>query len=234
MLTSLSIIPQIFANLLQSQLITFNQLALGGANVLKFSGPTQGVYPVPPDDTGGFSTFNLSTPLQNLFRETPYVYTFTLQGISTKVSCSYEPTSPLAFSALPGSGANATLTSNANCAGLGQAEVLTNVSSYVLANSNNILAYWACQSPPNGTQLPSYSIYLRGLNSYGNVIGNMTCIVSPIQTALLPVTFQSTSGVFSIPPRADAISTGCTHSDGSDRIFHPHQRCICSDGEHHI
>jgi len=44
--------------------------------------------------------------------------------------------------------------------------------------------------------VPSYSIYMCGRNDYKTPIGNITCTVSP-QTAIFPVKFQSTSGIYS-------------------------------------
>jgi len=63
-------------------------------------------------------------------------------------------------------------------------------------NANSTLVYWPCQSMSNEAQVPSYSLYMCGRNNYSTPIGNITCTVSP-QTAIYPVKFQSTSGIFS-------------------------------------
>lgn len=125
-----------------------------------------------------------------------YDYTLQHQGLTSSVNCSYEPTSPVvATEILPND--PQTIRYNASCADLGQAEVLSNGTVFNSVNGNSTLEYWACQSAPNSTQSPSYSIYLRGRGFYTDSIGNIMCTVSPIQPAVFPVTYQSAASIFS-------------------------------------
>ena len=127
---------------------------------------------------------------------TSYNYTLNHQGLTSNTSCRYETESPITFSGIPGSLDAPLLQYRANCTELGGAEVLTNVLQFVSVLGNNTLIYWACQSAP-GSQTQSYSIYLSGLYGYETNVGNIICTVSPIQTALFLVKYQSTRGIFS-------------------------------------
>ena len=129
-----------------------------------------------------------------------YNYTLDHQGIAADVSCSHEPICNVAVTALvPNS--SVVLQYSASCASLGGTEISADATPLRSPNTNSTLVYWPCRSASNGT-LPSYSIYMCGRHFYQTPIGNITCTVSP-QTAIFPVTFQSTSGVFSThAPRA--------------------------------
>ena len=127
---------------------------------------------------------------------TSYNYTLNHQGLTSNISCRHEAESPVISSAIPGYVGAPLIQYRANCTELGEAEVLTNVSQFITAAGFNVLTYWACQSAP-GSQTQSYSIYLNGIGSYETNAGNITCTVSPIQTALFPVKYQSTQGIFS-------------------------------------
>jgi len=125
-----------------------------------------------------------------------YNYTLDLQGLASNVSCSYEPTSPILYD-----NTSTIIEYSAGCQSIGEAEVLTDLTSYTTLYGENTLMFWACQSASNNTQPPSYSVYLCGLNGgYAFNFQNMTCKVGSIQPAVMPVLYQSTNGIFSTGP----------------------------------
>ena len=133
-----------------------------------------------------------------------YNYTLNYQGLFSNVNCSYQPTSPIKHM----SSSNDSVTYNVpSCAALGEASILTNISSFKSVLGTNTLMSWACQSAPINTQPPSYSIYLKFLGfrgGYEQDMGNITCTVSPIQPAIFPVMYQSSRRIFSV---GDALSS---------------------------
>jgi len=176
-----------------SQSLTFSQL--GADDGLHFLGSIRGVLPLGPNGVPAFNTLKpspLSDPVMMAGMRS-YVYTLNHQGLTSKVSCSYEPTGPIVFS-------NSTDSLRYNvpsCRALGGNSILTNVPSFSSPLGRNNLMYWACQSADT-TQAPSYSIYLFGyLGSYEKNFGNITCTVDPIHPAVFPVEYQSTARVFS-------------------------------------
>ena len=181
-----------------SQGFTFSQL--GASDGLHFLGSIRGVLPIGPNGVPAFDTLKPS-PLTNTETKSgiiSYNYTLAHQGLALDVSCRYAPTCVIKVGALvPNS--SVALNYNASCAGPGEAQVSpdgVNVTSLRSLNGNSTLVYWPCQSASNETEVPSYSIYMCGRNFYKTPIANMTCTVSP-QTAIFPVTYQSTSGIFS-------------------------------------
>ena len=124
-----------------------------------------------------------------------YDYSLKHQGLTSKVSCSYSPEQALRYTSLdaPGYPSLAVLY-NASCSDQNEREILpAAIGSFHSVWSNNTLAYWACQS---ATKEDSYSIYLSGVVNYLPRFGNITCSVSPIQTATYPVTYNSTTNIF--------------------------------------
>ena len=182
-----------------SQTLTFSQL--GAANGLHFLGSIQGVLPIGPNGVPTLNNnpepFPFSDP-KILAGITSYNYTFNHQGLASNVSCSYTPATPIEYGLL----ANFTLQYDVpSCAALGQSSVLTNVPSFNVSwiSPTNLLMYWACQSVTNDTEAPSYSVYLSGpFNGYTNNTGNITCTIYPMQPAIYPVTYHSTTGIFSV------------------------------------
>ena len=178
------------------QSLAFSQL--GAKDGLHFLGSIRGVLPIGPDGVPAFNTLQPS-PFDNpkiVAAMTSYNYTLNHQGLSSNISCRYATETPVTFSGLV---PDAPLIQyNANCAEIGEAEVLSSaVVAFRSLYGNNTLIYWPCQSAP-GSQTQSYSIYLSGLGiGYGTNVGNITCTVSPIQTAIFPVKYQSTRGIFS-------------------------------------
>ena len=125
-----------------------------------------------------------------------YDYTLNHQGLTSNVSCSYAPTRPFYFVAL--SAPLLAVAYNVSCTHLGKTDALIGLYGVNSAWSNNTLAYWACQD-----EIPtaSYTIYLSGLGLssgyYANTVGNITCVINPIQTAIYSVMYRSTEDVFS-------------------------------------
>ena len=121
-----------------------------------------------------------------------YDYTLNHQGLNSNVSCSYAQTRPFVFQGLD-PGYNLAIQYNVSCASLGGAEVLTNIGAFRQVYSNSTLVYWACQD-----QIPtaSYTIYLSGINFYGPTVGNINCVINPIQSAIYSVMYRSTEGIF--------------------------------------
>jgi len=108
--------------------------------------------------------------------------------------------SPIRFSAVP----NNTLLLYAQgfCNETGLADFLhMPIEDYIVPmvyHNPHILTLWACKSLPTGEQDMHYYIYLRELGFYfGGGDLNISCTVSPIQPAMFPVTYQSSSHVFS-------------------------------------
>ena len=179
-----------------SPIVTFSQL-----NGLHFLGPIRGVLPIGPNgipildndlDPSPFLNPEISGGM------TSYEYTFNLQGLISNISCSYETTTPMVYGGLT----NYTLEYDVpSCAALGERVILTGVPSYAASwnESTNTLMAWACQSATNDTQAPFYIVYLTSFanTAYGSSIGNTTCTVSPLQPAIFPVTYRSTTNTFS-------------------------------------
>jgi hypothetical protein len=117
-----------------------------------------------------------------------YIYTLDQQGITSNISCNYDPQSPVQV--YPSDqGVDGTVQFNGTCDG--QNVALPNMNTFTSLNSNNSLTFWACRS----TNTSSYLLYLRGLQNYAESIGNITCTAS-IQPAILKVEYDSYFGVF--------------------------------------
>jgi len=156
----------------------------------------RGVLPTGPNGLHGFDTlqpFPLSDP-QTKASILSYNYTLDHQGLGGNITCIYDKSSPIRFSAVP----NNTLmvAYNGTCDGL--TDVITNVVDFVTPNTNNTLTFWACKSGLglNGEEDLAYYIYLRGRVFYKDTIGNITCTVFP-KPAVFPVTYQSNKEIFS-------------------------------------
>lgn len=185
---------------------------LGVNSSLRFLGPTGGVVPIGPNGLQVLNTLQPS-PLSDAHTNAAihsYNYTLNHQGLASSVSCVYDPQSPIAFHGFP----NQTfyMYANASCDGIGQANVLKDVVQYSMTNTNNTLAFWACQSIPTVEQDPAYYIYLRGWANYATEIGNISCTVSPIQPAIFPVTYRSITGLFSAQEQISASTPSSSFS----------------------
>ncbi|KAF8812671.1 hypothetical protein BYT27DRAFT_7132308 [Phlegmacium glaucopus] len=172
---------------------------------LQFLGSIRGVLPMGPNGVPAFNTVQVSPPLSN----TSYSYTLFQQGLNISVSCKYDTQSPInTFNVSSG-----LISYNATCGG--QTVALTNGTTYEVDEFQNTLAFWACKSPPNGTEALSYSLYLRGNSAYDPSVGNMTCTVSQAQSAIFPVTYNSTKGFFSTQESSGGVAP--TFPDFIDR-----------------
>lgn len=170
---------------------------LGAIDGLEFLGPIRGVLPAGPLGHPAADALAPSILSDDQNNATLLSYNLTLwqQGLSTTVSCTYDDQSPIVVTELPGDMTHTLLNFNGSCEG--QADVFTN-SSFLAYNSSSTLTFWACKSPPSTLQDQSYYIYLQGLNFYEAQLGNITCIVSPTQSAIFPVTYYSASDLFSV------------------------------------
>ena len=198
---SLSTVLQILSLISNnSQSLSFSQL--GGKSGLHFLGPIRGVLPIGPNGVPAFDTLGPSPFSNNKTAAGIISYNYTLdhQGLTSGVSCSYVDQSPIGFSRVPGVNASTPWLVQYSATCDGAADVLTNVTTLIVPNANNTLAFWACKSPPAAGETPTYFIYLRGRGipgSYLDSIGNITCTVSPILPAIYPVTYQSLPQIFS-------------------------------------
>lgn len=116
-----------------------------------------------------------------------YNYTLDLQGLSSNVTCAYPDPgteSPVKLSALDTEqliyGYNATCPPSSD----GSRPLLWNVSYYDIGITDHGLISWTCQMAEN-----SYTLYLRGLNTYATKVGNITCTISSIQPTMFPLTY---------------------------------------------
>lgn len=150
-----------------------------------------------------------------------YDYTLEQQGLTSNVSCKFLPGTNLfhgkVSSLIPGDAATAAVAVqyNLTCSDYGQLEVLTNVPYFPSTYGNNTLVYWACQSASNVMPTNSYSIYLAGVGNahgYNATFGSMNCSVQPIQTAIIPVKYNSTTNIFSAAQPAPESSQNITFS----------------------
>jgi hypothetical protein len=183
--------------------LTFSQL--GGDGGLHFLGPIRGVLPIGPNGVPAFNTLKPS-PLSDpkiMAGMVSYDYILKHQGITSNISCSYSSEKAVNFTNLDAHSNSTTLLAvsyNARCPEQHEIEVIPSaVGSFRSVWSNNTLAYWACQS---ATDADSYSIYLAGngnrvLNGfYFTTIGNITCSVNRVQTAIYPLSYNSTTKIF--------------------------------------
>ena len=185
---------------------------LGANSSLRFLGPNRGVLPLGPD---GIQVPGLDRlqhfPLADAGKNTwilSYNYTLNHQGLASNISCIYDTHSPITYSAEPG-GDLGHVTGSCNETGL--ANVLLTAS---ILNTNSTLAFWACYSIPDGQKSLDYYIYLRGCGKkYELEVGNITCRVFPIQPAVFPVTYQSSTHAFTTQEQITASVPANTFSD---------------------
>ena len=183
---------------------------LGANYSLRFSGPPRGVLPIGPNGIHGFGTLP-APPLITTLQPSPlsgaetnaailsYNYTIRHQGLATNISCRYVTQSPIRFSAVPNNTflVNAQTYCNDSETGLADVPGIPG-SVFLTTDTDQTLTFGACKSLPTSEQGPAYYIYLRGRGKiYEKNIGNITCILSPAQPAIFPVTYQSSTHVFS-------------------------------------
>jgi hypothetical protein len=181
---------------------------LGPNSALHFSGPVRGVLPIDPNALPRLDPFNSSlvSEAQKMATILSYSYTLDRQGLASNINCSYDTKSPIEVSPTPD---NTLLVDvNASCNGIGLDNVQNNnmgpgPKGFSMPKGEYTLTFWACKSilTASGEQDLAYYIYLRGLDYYAHADENITCTIFPIQPALFPVTYQSSTGVFSTQER---------------------------------
>ena len=155
----------------------------------------QGILPLGPN---GVPPLNGSSPLSDpgvAAGVISYDYNLNQQGLKSNVNCSYAPTN--SFYGVyfpPNSSTPLAVGYYINCTDQGKMDALINVPGLLSPWTNRTLAYWACQD-----KIPtaSYTIYLAGFLEYGPWVGNIICVVNPIQSAMHSVMYRSTEDVFS-------------------------------------
>lgn len=185
---------------------------LGPSSSLRFLGPTRGVLPIGPNGIPGLGALKPS-PLSDAEKNSAirsYNYTFDHQGLTSNISCIYDTQSPIRFSTMPND--TFAVWVNGSCNEIGLTDVITN---YPMPDTNSTLTLWACKSIPTGEQYAAYYIYLRGRADDATTIGNISCTVSPIQPAVFPVTYQSSTGVFS----AEELITASAPSENFSNLI---------------
>ena len=150
-----------------------------------------------PDGVSAFDTLENSPFSDQKIMDgmVSYDYTLEQQGLISNISCVYDRESPVNFWPLSDNTKYA-IQYNGTCDG--KTDVLTNVVQFIIPAGNSTLGFWACGSPSNGAQDPSYFVYLRGRTNYARSIGNITCTISPIKPATFQVAYQSQSRIFSL------------------------------------
>ena len=174
---------------------------LGTNFSLHFSGPPHGVLPIGPNGLHGLGILQPS-PLSDAEANAAilsYNYTLNHQGLTTNISCNYDTQSPIRFSAVPND--TTLMIINGSCKETEQSnlDLVFGALPQTTLSTDQTLALWACKSSesPTGEQDPTYHIYLRGSGvNYEENIGNISCTVL-MQPAIFPVTYQSSTGVFS-------------------------------------
>jgi len=202
-------IQSLFSN--NSETLILGQL--GANSSLRFLGPPRGVLPIGPNGFRGLGTLQ-PPPLISTLQPSPlsdaetnpailsYSYTLNHQGVASGIKCMNDTQSPIRVSAVPDS----ILSSEAQgfCDETGLADFLSGSTvsdeEFMVPMASETLTLWACKSlvSPTGEQDPTYYIYLLALDPVYEEGGvNISCTVSPIQPAIFPVTYQSSSRVFS-------------------------------------
>jgi len=174
-----------------SESLVFSQL--GVKDGLHFLGPLRGVLPLGPNGVLN-STLYYPPFLDNSDpkAETVYYnYTLNLQGLNSDINCFRDNSTPLTFLPVP----NTTYVFNYTGVCPPGQDILTN-GTFVTLSPPSHLGFWACKAPSLGG-VDQYLLYLSGRQAYSDVIGNMTCTLSPVQPAAFPVTYHSQSGYFS-------------------------------------
>ena len=181
-------------NSLTNNAETLTLVQLGNKTGLHFQGSVQGILPLGPN---GVPPRNGSSPLSNpevAAGVISYDYNLNQQGLKSNVNCSYAPTHPFHGAYFPpNSSTPLAIAYHVNCTDQGKTDLI-NVPVLQSPWTNKTLVYWACQD-----KIPtaSYTIYLAGVFEYESWVGNITCVVNPIQSTMYSVMYRSTEDVFS-------------------------------------
>jgi hypothetical protein len=185
-----------------TETLTFTQL--GG---MHFYGPIHGVFPVGPNGIPSFDTLD-SFPTDTFKNALSYNYSLDLQGISSAVRCQYDtstPIVPVSFPRINQTGYGATCPT-------GETVAPYTAEGYPIPRTINPLGAWPCKTSPVGG---AYTIFFRGRGNYEDVIGNMSCEISPIQYSVFPVRYSSKGDQFVVSN--ETLSSSNTTSQIIDR-----------------
>ncbi|RXW15817.1 hypothetical protein EST38_g10037 [Candolleomyces aberdarensis] len=175
---------------------------LGGEGGIRFLGSPKGVLPIGPDGIPAFNTLvNESNPFVDdaiRRRMVSYNYTLNQQGLESRVTCSYEDSSPIVYSNISNINTTRMISASGICdPAAGLEPVLENVTEYVTLNTRNTLSSWACkQTPQPGSQDSTYFFYLSGRVNYNTTIGNITCQINPLRAQDYSVEYLSVPRYF--------------------------------------
>ncbi|KAJ2926083.1 hypothetical protein H1R20_g11009, partial [Candolleomyces eurysporus] len=170
---------------------------LGGEGGIRFLGSPKGVLPIGPN---GIPAFNTLVTESNPFvddairrRMVSYNYTLNQQGLESRVTCSYENSSPIKYRNISNINTTRIISAFGTCdPGAGLEDVLEDVPEYVTLDTPNTLTFWACkQTPQPGSKDSTYFLYLRGRAKYATSIGNITCQISPVRARDYSVEYLS-------------------------------------------
>ncbi|KAG2024018.1 hypothetical protein CC2G_001619 [Coprinopsis cinerea AmutBmut pab1-1] len=190
--------------------LSLNQI--GAKDGMRLLGPLRGILPIGPNGAPAFDTLQDSPFANPDTAEAMFAYNYTLnyQGLSTNISCYFDSLSPIR--ARPASENNThAVQYNATCPEDTDFFTDGGVIDVVVPNSRNRLMYWSCKAPDTDEGLPSYRMYLRGRGGYDEMIGNVTCDLSPVQPAIYPVTYNSDFHAFSSSPATSLASNAYTY-----------------------
>ena len=191
------ILSQLYNNTVS---LTFTQL--GAVSGLHLLGSTRGMLPIGPNGIPAFDTL-LPSPFTKTAADSflPYNYSLDLQGISNNVSCSYGTDSPVSFG-LPFAPITYVYQFNGTCP---PGQDFLGTTAWTTIASENTLGFWACETSTSGD---AYDVYLRGIKYYNASIGNITCVVEPVQPAVFKLDYTGKSGVFNSTQTAISTSPG--------------------------
>ena len=180
--------------------LTFTQL--GAVNGLHLLGSTRGMLPIGPNGIPAFDTVRPSRFTKAVADSfLPYNYSLDLQGIYSNVSCSYATDSPVNFGALYPP-LQYVYQFNGTCL---PGQDFLGSPPWAALTTNHALGFWACETSTSGD---AYNVYLRGGNKYNASIGNITCIVKPVQPAVFKLDYIGKLGAFNSAETAISTSSG--------------------------
>ncbi|EAU93628.2 hypothetical protein CC1G_02858 [Coprinopsis cinerea okayama7 len=183
--------------------LSLNQL--GAKDGMRLLGPLRGILPMGPNGPPAFDRLDNSpwSPSRKDLADgmLSYNYTLNYQGLASNISCLFDPTTPIRIRANI-AGESALISYNASCPDGIDFLSDSGVTDVVVPNSNNSFAFWACKAPSMDESFPSYYLYFRGLRNYVDTMGNITCLLSPLQTSVFPTTYLSEGKLFTSPENA--------------------------------
>lgn len=158
---------------------------------------------IPALDTLSSTSFATESTTPDLF----YNYTLGLQGVSNNVSCFYDTSSPVYYTATVNGTTSALWQINGTCPP--GRDVLLN-ATYLVPPSSNSLGFWACKASDVGD---SFYVYIRGSKFYAQGIGNITCNVAPYQLAVYPLQYMGQPSVFNFLDQAPISTSPRTYTE---------------------